>query len=96
MNINPQLFESIMLICFGTSWPFAILKSLQTKSTKGKSIVFLVLLVVGYLSGIIYKLTGNVDPVIWLYAFNGTLVSIELGLFFKHKKRTNIIETILA
>ena len=87
MALNPQLFEAIMLICFGTSWPFAIHKSLRTKSTQGKSIVFLTLLAIGYLSGILYKLMGQMDPVIYLYAFNGSLISIEITLFFKHRKR---------
>jgi hypothetical protein len=85
MCITPQYFESIMLICFGTSWPFAILKSVRTKSTAGKSIIFLSLLAIGYLSGIVYKLSGPNDPVIWLYIFNGSLIVTEILLYFKHR-----------
>ena len=29
-----------MLFCFGFSWPFSIAKSIRTRSTKGKSLMF--------------------------------------------------------
>lgn len=85
MGISPQFFESVMLICFGTSWPFAILKSIRTKSTAGKSIIFLILLAIGYLCGIVNKLYGPNDPVIYLYIFNGMLIVAEILLYFKHR-----------
>lgn len=59
-----------MLICFGSSWPFAIYKSLQSKSAAGKSIVFLSLILAGYAFGIAYKLMKQLDAVTWLYVMN--------------------------
>ena len=88
MNIDPHVFETIMLVCFGSSWPFAILKTLRTRSTDGKSLVFLSLLVIGYLSGILNKLVAGVDPVIWLYALNGSLVTIEIALYHKYRRKS--------
>ena len=32
-----QVFEMIMLICFGASWPFALLKTIRVKNPAGKS-----------------------------------------------------------
>ena len=32
------VFETIMLLCFGASWPFNIAKSLRSRTAKGKSI----------------------------------------------------------
>ena len=49
------LFESLMLIIFGCSWPANIHKSLTSKTTLGKSLVFEVLVVIGYLCGITEK-----------------------------------------
>ena len=33
-----EIFEAIMLICFGIAWPFSIYKLIETKKAKGKSI----------------------------------------------------------
>ena len=53
---NPaKIFEILMLLCFGSSWPFAVAKTLRTKVVVGKSPVFLVLIFIGYLSGILYN-----------------------------------------
>jgi hypothetical protein len=81
---DPHLFESIMLVCFGCSWPFAIAKTLRTRSVEGKSIVFITLIFIGYVAGIAFKLIGSFDRVIWLYITNGTLVCIEIVLYFRY------------
>ena len=36
-----------MLVCFGLAWPLNIIKSLRTKSTKGKRVFFLIVILVG-------------------------------------------------
>lgn len=46
-----HLFETIMLVCFGVSWPFNIYKSLRSRTAKGKSLQFEILVVIGYLFG---------------------------------------------
>ena len=56
-----QVFEMIMLICFGLSWPFNIAKSIRSRTAKGKSIWFEVCIIVGYLCGLAGKfISGNV------------------------------------
>ena len=86
MNI-PQLsiFEITMLVCFGASWPFAIHKTYTTKSTKGKSARFLILIIVGYLAGIIHKILYSNDIVILLYILNMLMVSADFMMFLKYK-----------
>lgn len=81
-----SLFEAIMLLCFGASWPFAVAKTYKTKNVKGKSIVFLSLIVIGYLSGIAHKFLYSHDAVIWLYVLNCLLVSAEIVMWFKYRK----------
>lgn len=85
-EFTPHVFESVMLLCFGCSWPFAIAKTIRTKTVEGKSIVFITLIFIGYLAGIIFKLVGNLDRVIWLYITNGSMVFTEIVLYFKYNR----------
>ncbi len=80
-----SLFEIIMLICFGLAWPFSIYRSWKSRSVAGKSIIFLFALFVGYISGILHKVFYAPDPVIFFYALNGTMVLIDIGLYFRNK-----------
>ena len=76
-----------MLVCFGASWPVSIAKSWRTKQVRGKSPLFMMLLLLGYLAGILHKLCYNMDFVIWLYALNFCLVSVDLFLYYKYKAK---------
>jgi len=78
-----QIFESVMLLCFGLSWPLSLYKSLTSKTTKGKSVVFMAAIIVGYISGILGKLVnGDVSYVLALYCFNLTVVSLDFAVYF--------------
>ncbi len=79
-----SLFEAIMLICFGLSWPVSIAKSVRTKVVSGKSAAFMVIVCVGYLSGIVHKLLFSRDWVIVLYALNMVMVVIDLILYYRY------------
>lgn len=80
-----SIYEIIMLICFGAAWPFSIYKSLKSKSTKGKSEIFMLILIIGYIFGILNKLFVRYDYVIYLYIINTLMVFIDLLLFYKNK-----------
>ena len=47
-----QILETMMLVCFGLSWPFNIAKSYRSRTAKGKSLLFEVCIIVGYLCGV--------------------------------------------
>lgn len=81
-----SIFEIIMLICFGSAWPFSIYRSWKSKSVKGKSLVFLFIVMVGYLAGIMHKFFFNYDNVIYLYITNFSLVTIDTALYFRNRK----------
>jgi hypothetical protein len=86
----PQLFEAGMLACFGISWPISILKSWRTKYSRGKSAGFLLIVLIGYVSGTTAKfvklaLGGALEPVTALYVFNGILVAIDLTLYYRYR-----------
>lgn len=76
-----SIFEAIMLICFGAAWPFSILKSYRSRSNEGKSMRFMIVVEIGYVSGIIHKLLYNFDLVFYLYALNALLVMTDIVLY---------------
>jgi len=83
-----QIFESIMLLCFGMSWPISVYKSIRSRSTKGKSAVFIIVIILGYISGIAGKIVNNqLSYVLVLYCLNLAVVSVDLGLYFVNLKR---------
>ena len=81
-----SIFEMIMLICFGAAWPFSIYKSYTSRSTSGKSIFFLIVIMIGYVSGIVNKLFYNYNWVIYLYLLNLTMVFIDTMLYVRNSK----------
>lgn len=80
-------FEIIMLFCFGAAWPFSIHRAIKTRNVAGKSPVFLLIVLAGYISGIIHKLLYALDPVIFIYIINATMVAIDTGLYFRIQAR---------
>lgn len=81
-----SIFETIMLLCFGAAWPVSIYKSYTSKSVKGKSVLFLIIIIMGYAAGIVHKLYYTEDKKIALYVINMIMVSIDLMLYFRNKK----------
>ncbi len=81
-----SIFEIGMLVCFGAAWPFSIYKSFTSRQTAGKSLWFLIVVFIGYVSGVLHKLLYSFDPVIYLYALNGTMVAIDILLYFRNKR----------
>ena len=80
-------FEALMLICFGAAWPFSIYKSWQTGSNEGKSLLFLVVIFTGYVSGLTHKLVYNWDAVAFLYGLNGLMVFTDLMLYVRNSRQ---------
>ncbi len=82
-----ELCEFVMLGCFGLSWPISVWKSLKSHSTSGKSPLFIVAIIIGYIFGIAGKLvSGQINFVLALYCFNLIMVSIDLCLYFINKR----------
>jgi len=80
-----QIFEVLMIICFGVSWPFNIAKSWKAKTAKGKSLTFELCILVGYLCGIAGKfITGNVTYVLIAYMINVVMVAIDILLTLRN------------
>lgn len=79
-----SIFEIIMLLCFGAAWPISIYKSLKSRSVSGKSVIFLYVIMIGYVAGIVNKLVYNMDWVILLYAINLIMVFTDTLLYYRN------------
>ena len=76
-----------MLLCFGASWPFNIIKSYRSHTAGGKSIGFELLIMVGYLCGIAGKLiTHNVNFVLCVYILDLAMVAADFTLTLRNRK----------
>jgi fructose-specific phosphotransferase system IIC component len=88
-----QALEGTMLVCFGVSWPFSILKAVRTRRTEGKSAVFVSRVLAGYLVGLAAKWVragwrpGALEPVAAIYAVNAAVVAVDLALFVRYRRR---------
>ncbi|MBU1238521.1 hypothetical protein KKF84_01310 [Myxococcota bacterium] len=80
------IFETLMLVCFGAAWPASIHKSWTSRTNKGKSLKFLLIILLGYTSGILFKVTGRLDAVIFLYSLNMVLVTTDVVIFFRNAR----------
>lgn len=83
---NLSIYEIIMLICFGLAWPLSIVKSYKSRTTRGKSLFFLLVIQIGYVSGILHKFYFKKDLVMILYFVNLIMVSIDVALYFRNRR----------
>ncbi|MBR6810694.1 MAG: hypothetical protein IKM64_10475 [Clostridia bacterium] len=88
-----SLLETIMLVCFGFSWPLNLIKNYKAETAKGASLPFILLIITGYIAGICAKLiSGNINYVLIAYILNLVMVSLNLVVYFRNvaldKKRT--------
>ena len=85
-----QIFEVGMLICFGISWPISVIKSIRSKSASGKSLLFTVVIIIGYIFGIANKIySGAITYVFWLYVFNIVVVTTDLIVSIINKRNAS-------
>lgn len=81
-----SIFEAFMLVCFGVAWPLSIWRSFRSRRNDGKSVWFLLVVFVGYVSGTIHKFMYNLDGVVILYMANGVMVAIDSALYLRNKR----------
>lgn len=88
-----EVFEMMMIISFGASWPLNVIKSYKARTAKGKSLGFLCLILIGYVVGIIGKFTNEKYMsslasnwyVLFFYFLNLIMVFIDFLLYFRNK-----------
>ena len=82
-----QILETVMLVCFGFSWPMSLIKSIKAKTAKSTSLKFIILIMLGYIAGIAAKIvSGQINYVLAVYIINLIVVSMNLGVYFINRK----------
>ena len=83
-----NLLEFSMLFLFGLSWPFAIAKTFKAKRVDGKSPLFELIVITGYLCGIgSHIASGQGMWVTAVYVVDILLVSTDLALYFYYSAK---------
>jgi len=86
--MTADLLETAMLVAFGFAWPANILKTLSNRSTAGKSLAFLLIVLAGYVFGLAAKfIRGHLNYVAFFYALNLVLVLADTILYFHYRRR---------
>lgn len=88
----PEILEIVMIVSFGASWPMNVMKSYKARTTKGKSLAFLCLILFGYVAGILSKLLNPVYMaafaskwyVLFFYVLNFIMVATDLALYVRN------------
>ncbi len=87
-----EILEIIMIVSFGASWPLNVMKSYKARTTKGKSLPFLLLILFGYVAGIASKFVneaymaniGQKWYVLFFYFLNFIMVSADLAMYVRN------------
>ena len=82
-----SIYEAGMLICFGAAWPTNIAKSIKARTSKGKSLSFLLIVLAGYVFGILNKVIYHPDDIVLiLYIINFVMVGVDTAFWFRNRK----------
>ncbi|MBQ7332949.1 MAG: hypothetical protein IJW38_01200 [Clostridia bacterium] len=98
-----EILEVIMIASFGASWPLNVIKSYKARTTKGKSLAFLLLIFFGYIAGIISKLVNDVYIaqigqkwyVLFFYVLNFIMVGADLLMYIRNHRLDKIKNEVL-
>ncbi|MBQ2213291.1 MAG: hypothetical protein II414_01825 [Erysipelotrichaceae bacterium] len=100
----PEFLEIVMLICFGVSWPINAIKAYKARSTKGTSLLFLMLIFTGYVAGIGSKLLNPAYMasistkwyVLAVYVINLLSLIVNLLIYFRNRNLMKITKEASA
>ncbi len=90
-----ELLEALTILSFGISWPISIRKSYISRTAKGKSLMFEVIIFIGYLIGLVRKFIQlfmlNADGFIFFLGFffyfmNACMIFIDMMLWKRNRK----------
>lgn len=88
------LCETVMIVCFGLSWPLSVYKSWKSRTAKGKSLQFEIFIWIGYIFGIaknfILYANGSSSWIFFLgwafYFLNFIEITVDMLLYFRNTK----------
>ena len=82
-----SILEALMIISFGISWPINVSKAIRSRSTKGKSILFDYLIIMGYLCGLASKFISHTYNLAFYFYFpNIIMVTVDIIVYYRNRK----------
>ena len=95
-----ELLEIVMLLSFGASWPFNVVRSFKARTAKGKSPTFMLLIIFGYIAGIASKFLNEAYMaafsekwyVLFFYFLNLIMVAIDFALYLRNRRLDRLAE----
>ena len=89
-----EILEIVMILSFGISWPINLRKNIKSKTTKGISLWFYLMIFFGYIAGIISKFLNEAYMasfstkwyVLMFYFINLIVVGLNIIVCFRNKK----------
>ncbi len=89
-----ELFEILMIVSFGISWPMNLVKAIKSRTTRGMSLPFYCLIFSGYIAGIISKFINPTYMasfstkwyVLIFYFLNLIMVGAIIVVYFRNKR----------
>ncbi len=82
-----SVFEIIMLVCFGFSWPMNVIKAVKARTARNMSLPFILLIITGYVAGITAKLISHqITFVLAVYVINLVIVAVNLAVYFRNRQ----------
>ena len=82
-----SIYELFFFVFIACAWPVSIVRMLRSKSTKGKSLIFICVILLGYALGIVHKVIYDPDAVIIVYFLNFLLVLTDIIVFLYIRNR---------
>ncbi len=80
------IFEVLMLVCFAAAWPLSIYKQWKLRTSKGKSILFSYVVMLGYVFGIANKIVNDhINYVLAFYIFDLVLVLVDTAIYYRNQ-----------
>ena len=104
MQTIASIMEMLMVVCFGLSWPFNIVKAWRAKTAKGTSVLFYFFIWIGYIFAMIGKciLIAYHAPQPWyvtvkwyvmfFYVVNTLMVTVGIVIYYRNKALDKLAE----
>ncbi len=86
-----ETLQALMFFSFSTSWYWSIAKLLRTRSATGKSLLFALMVCIGYGLGITslvlaWKNGGDLNPLIYLFSWNLLVTLVDAALVIRFSR----------
>lgn len=77
--------EAVMLLCFAVAWIPNIHKAYTSRTARGVSLPFMIVVLTGYVAGVVHKFLYGLDLVVFVYLLDAGLVLCGITLTIRNR-----------